>query len=483
MKFFARLLIAAVVFSGWASVDGLVPHQNFALLTLQPADAQAYPSLPKPPTPNRTTSTGHRFKPIPGGKTYDHQKPLGRLHHLRGKNPVVHYFADEVWAQALSQAIVDGRFGPTDIFEKVDFEGAHAFLVNLKKAASDPAFAVYQERKKVRLAVLEIAPKFREKVAERLHDLGGVFLYGELASSKFDQPHFRILLTSFFKLGGREDMARWAASAASSHLTELHHDIVHLRILDGAFSLADVNDRDEFPINETNAEITLPTKLTKAPQTRNQTPGSSFSTDEKERLRDQENGSKAASDSLGGGAGEGGSIGGESGGPSGSFGNGPTGSRTPLQPVPSHDQFSEKPVQALPKLKLALVDDGACLSGWRGELSVPFGEFAAVLRGDFAEDGIFYARDVADNQAAFDVLDRLIKQRAVVLTFYGCGTKFQTVQSGWPIRAMISKVIDQDRCRKVRNKWLPSQASTICVASEAGYRGYEVRSVARMAGH
>jgi hypothetical protein len=305
----------------------------------------------------------------------------------------------------------------------------------------------------------------RAKFAHDLANHGTTFIFGELTSGRFDEVRFRILLTSYFMLGEQKDLARWAATASDFDLEDLHTRVYDRRILDGLFSNDDLTG-DLLSPKPKN----FPTKQTLD-----------------EYLKQRESLQRGKEDlpvpKQTATAGQGGSGGGKSSGGGGGFDDAAGAKRDLKLPPLSHsyhDARTKEPATRA-ELRLMLLDDNGCASDWRGKREIPFGEFSAVLHGKFAQGGVFHTREVAHNEAAFALLDRVKDQSATVLTFYGCPSTLRTASVQAPIAAVISTAQSDGRCAQYRPGRGLSEPSMICVESTWRRRGYDVRVVGRMA--
>lgn len=369
-------------------------------------------------------------------------------------------------AQLVSQAIVDRQIAPMRVFEKMELDDAVRDVVSLRKMARGKTGASFLERDVLVRGMIECIPLVRAKFANGLTIQGTTFIFRELTSGRFDEVRFRVLLTSYFMLGEQRDLARWAATASDLHLEDLHERVYDRRILDGLFSNDDPTDdllsmkRKTIPTEQSLDEL-----LTRHESLQRGN----------ERLPAVKPTTTAGQKGSAGG-GEGKSSGG-----GGGFDD-PAGAIRYLIPLPPsrdhHDATAQNNSHSV--FRLMLLDYNACASDWRGKREIPFGDFSAVLRGEFTQGGVFHAREVASNEAGFALLDRVKSRNTTVITFYGCLSTLQTVSVQAPIAAVISSAQNDDRCTGHLPERALSEPSMICVESAWRRRAYDVRTVGRV---
>lgn len=120
-------------------------------------------------------------------------------------------------------------------------------------------------------------------------------------------------------------------------------------------------------------------------------------------------------------------------------------------------------------LKIAIVEESRCAGVPGDMLAVPYGEFSAMLWGEFGKAGKFSARDAGYNQAALSLLARVAREGSRVVVFYGCPTEFQKVLADTPITVTITITQTSGKpCARVRASREPSKPNTICVTGPTG---------------
>jgi len=121
-----------------------------------------------------------------------------------------------------------------------------------------------------------------------------------------------------------------------------------------------------------------------------------------------------------------------------------------------------------------------CSPEWRGKLAMPFGEFSAVLTGEFVDTNTFNARGLDFNEAAVSVLDSKTNGHRSVTIFYGCqATTVRTALVEQPMEATVTSANDNVPCSRRRSTRTPFMPSKICFSEWEGAPGYEVRSAIR----
>jgi len=464
MKLLRRLLVVALVYACWTTVANVV--SNFAAHPLATFHElrEAEAAGPRKLTKSKSRGRGHRHGIHCCVHNESRPKPSDSraLLDLPGKNPLVAYVSSDEWAKLISRSLAAGE--ARQIFDEVDLSEAERRFAEWisEHTYSRNEYIDPPSPWEVRLALQKNA---RELAGDDKRNQSNVlWRYSDLASSRTDIEVYRlrILISSLLMRGSdpRPDIARWVAEAKGTDIENLFHGLMRYRTLIDVFNEYHVHSRDEIrevlPPRALQQWQNIPRDFASKQQNHSQRyRGDVSGSGSGGNKNPPRNGSTAAPQE------------------SSLEARLPRAERSPDDGRPAAQTIAHRARVVL------LADD--CPNGWRGKLTVPYGEFSAVLSGRFVNNGIFHARDSGANQAAIYALHRAAADGRRITVYHGCRTKSQTVLVETPVDATIDLATEDTRCVDQRVVQRPFIPSSICIAGAQAAQAYEISSVVRAA--